>query len=331
MFTNGWHRTLMRGEPSGRSDNLQLEAFRVSTSCFPLHSQGIHMNRRNAIKGLVASLAAFQEFVPRVGNALPPSVGKLFPTDLPPLKPAQFPAEGFRQPACGVIYQQTQPPRGGMALGGIDTGFLTLEPDGTFGSCTIFNSISPMRPPLALPFLGMSLKSRDEVWLLGSPRSAFGGYVWIPIRHIQTPPVVHYWGHYPVADLEYTMPDSPVSVGMRAWSPFLPGDSATSNTPGAVFEVHLRNVSGTSRREGSPSCFRARRKPRPRFACTVRAREERSRTSIWLRSPPPHAGFAAASPRRRVFRPGGDLRSGQGDRIRNRGGRRYGGASPVAA
>jgi len=41
------------------------------------------------------------------------------------------------------------------------------------------------------------------------------------------------------------MPDSPVSVGLRAWSPFLPGDSATSNTPGAVFEVHLRNVSNT--------------------------------------------------------------------------------------
>jgi hypothetical protein len=101
-----------------------------------------------------------------------------------------------------------------------------------------------MRAPLDLPFLGMHLKERDEVWLLGSPRSAFGGYVWIPIRHIQTPPVVHYWGHYPVADLEYTMPDSPVSAGLRAWSPFLPGDSATSNTPAAVFEVRLRNLSG---------------------------------------------------------------------------------------
>ncbi|HXW14176.1 MAG TPA: GH116 family glycosyl-hydrolase [Terriglobia bacterium] len=203
------------------------------------------MNRRNVLKGLVASLAAFQDFIPHVGNALPSAGGMLFPTDLPPRKLAQFPAEGFHEPVCGVIYRQTEPPRGGMALGGIDTGFLTLEADGTFGSCTIFNSISPMRPPLALPFLGMSLKSRDEVWLLGSPRSASGGFVWIPIRHIQTPPVVHYWGHYPVADLEYTMPDSPVSVGMRAWSPFLPGDSATSNTPGAVFEVHMRNVSST--------------------------------------------------------------------------------------
>ena len=204
------------------------------------------MNRRNALKGLAAGLAAFPGFVPHVGNTHPSSVGKLFPTDLPSRTPTQFAAEGFRQSACGVIYRQTQPPRGGLALGGIDTGFLSLEVDGTFGTCTIFNSLSPMRAPLALPFLGLSLKERDEVWLLGSPRSAFGGYVWIPIRHVQTPPLVHYWGHYPIADLEYTMPDSPVSVGLRAWSPFLPGDPATSNTPGAVFEVHLRNVSDSA-------------------------------------------------------------------------------------
>ena len=53
---------------------------------------------------------------------------------------------------------------------------------------------------------------------------------------------IHYWGHYPVADIEYEI-DAPVSAGVRAWSPFIPGDLAISNTPGAVFEVHLRNVS----------------------------------------------------------------------------------------
>jgi uncharacterized protein (DUF608 family) len=53
---------------------------------------------------------------------------------------------------------------------------------------------------------------------------------------------IHYWGHYPVADLEYET-DAPVSVGLRAWSPFIPGDAALSNTPAAVFEVHLRNTS----------------------------------------------------------------------------------------
>jgi uncharacterized protein (DUF608 family) len=37
--------------------------------------------------------------------------------------------------------------------------------------------------------------------------------------------------------------DAPVSVGLRAWAPFIPGDTAASNIPAAVFEVHLRNIS----------------------------------------------------------------------------------------
>ena len=57
---------------------------------------------------------------------------------------------------------------------------------------------------------------------------------------LRTAREVHYWGHYPVADLEFQT-DAPVSVGLRAWSPFFPGDVIDSMLPGAVFEVHLRN------------------------------------------------------------------------------------------
>ncbi len=53
---------------------------------------------------------------------------------------------------------------------------------------------------------------------------------------------IEYWGHYPVLDLEFKT-SAPVEVGARLWSPLLPGDTPTSNTPGALFEVHLRNVS----------------------------------------------------------------------------------------
>ena len=31
-------------------------------------------------------------------------------------------------------------------------------------------------------------------------------------------------------------------MGLRAWTPFVPGDAELSNTPGAVFEVHVRNL-----------------------------------------------------------------------------------------
>jgi len=64
---------------------------------------------------------------------------------------------------------------------------------------------------------------------------------------VKTASEIHYWGHYPVADMEFVT-DAPVSVGMRAWSPFIPGDTAISNTPGAVFEVHLRNRSDETKK-----------------------------------------------------------------------------------
>jgi uncharacterized protein (DUF608 family) len=64
-------------------------------------------------------------------------------------------------------------------------------------------------------------------------------------RNGASPSEIYYWGHFPVADLEYETVGSPISVGLRAWTPFILGDSAASNTPGAVFEVHLRNVTSS--------------------------------------------------------------------------------------
>jgi uncharacterized protein (DUF608 family) len=151
---------------------------------------------------------------------------------------AEFPAAGFSAPACGVIYRRKQRLKNGMPLGGIDTGRLDLQTDGTIGYCTTFNSFCPERGPLNLPFLGLTVGK--QAWILSDLRDSFGGYMWFGV---QPPTDIAYWGHFPVADLEYVMPGSPVSVGLRAWAPFLPGDSTTSNTPGAVFEVHLRNLS----------------------------------------------------------------------------------------
>ena len=69
------------------------------------------------------------------------------------------------------------------------------------------------------------------------------------IERVKKADDIHYWGHYPVADLEYET-SAPVGVGLRAWSPFIPGDVAISNTPGAVFEVRLRNQTA-ARQQGS--------------------------------------------------------------------------------
>lgn len=70
-------------------------------------------------------------------------------------------------------------------------------------------------------------------------------YLFEPGRfsQVQLPKEIHYWGHYPIADLEYET-DGPVQLALRAWSPFLPGELKSSTIPGIVLETHLRNVSG---------------------------------------------------------------------------------------
>jgi hypothetical protein len=129
-----------------------------------------------------------------------------------------------------------------MPLGGIDTGCLDLEADGALGFCTIFNSHVPRRGPLNLPFLGLNLG--DRTWILTTRKlqPVDSAYLQFEGSRVNFAEEIHYWGHYPVADLEYRT-SAPVGVGLRAWAPFIPGDLAASNTPAAIFEVHLRNES----------------------------------------------------------------------------------------
>jgi uncharacterized protein (DUF608 family) len=150
-----------------------------------------------------------------------------------------------------------------MPLGGIDTGCIDLETSGLWGYCTLFNTHVPRRGPLNLPFLGVNLNG--QTWVLCDPSQIkefeplnLGGYRNLvnppsefpfstqnpSLGNVKLPQEIHYWGHFPIADLEYEI-DAPVSVGLRAWSPFLPGDSIHSSIPGAVFEVHLRNLHET--------------------------------------------------------------------------------------
>jgi uncharacterized protein (DUF608 family) len=171
---------------------------------------------------------------------------RLFPMNLAERDWSEFAAEGFPRPVTGAMYRGTNPPVCGVPLGAIDTGCLDLEPSGLLGYCTIFNSHLPHRGPLNLPFLGIGIGL--QTWVLTTLDIRTRDWLqWRDLRHwryyrgIRTAKEIHYWGHYPVADLEYELDEAPVEVGLRAWSPFLPGDAAASNVPGAIFEVHLRN------------------------------------------------------------------------------------------
>ena len=45
---------------------------------------------------------------------------------------------------------------------------------------------------------------------------------------------IQYWGHYPVADLQAHFNEVPLEIGIRAFTPFIVGDAAASNTPAAL-------------------------------------------------------------------------------------------------
>jgi uncharacterized protein (DUF608 family) len=196
----------------------------------------------------------------------------LFPPDLPLRKWIEFSAPGYTVPVSGAIFTSDQPPCCGVPLGGIGTGCLDIDPRGVFGYSNLFNPGGlhpvwdgwhyPRRNPTLRPFLGIA--AGDQTWVLAAPEMGCGESVqWCTEPQMQiagqgqklTPPVslptprlknvqfaqkIAYWGHYPIADMEFEC-GALVSVGLRAWAPFIPGDALASNLPAAVFEARLHN------------------------------------------------------------------------------------------
>ena len=155
---------------------------------------------------------------------------RLLPRSLPSKEWVRFEAEGYSKPVCGIVYRREDDVPHGMPLGGVATGHMDIDTDGTFGYFNLFNSMVPTRGPLQHGFLGIS--SGDRTWVL-TPYEMPG---------TENASEIQYWGHFPIADLEYDL-DGPFQVGLRAWSPFIPGDTRVSTTPAAVFDVHVRNRS----------------------------------------------------------------------------------------
>ena len=158
-------------------------------------------------------------------------VVRLFPIDAASHEWVEFEAAGFDQVVTGVIYRQGDATNG-LPLSSIGTGYLDVDIDATLGQCTLFNTFVRPRELGGIPFLGIAVDGRTTVLTTK------------PMDGVDTARRIHYWGHYPVADLEFELA-GPVQVGLRAYSPFLPGDTTASNTPGTVFELHLRNTEAT--------------------------------------------------------------------------------------
>ncbi len=165
----------------------------------------------------------------------------LFPIHLPRLQWSEFSVEGFEEAVCGVVFRPGDCSRG-MPLGGIGTGCVDLNVDGTLGLCSIFNSFAPPRD-LRSPLLELNLDNQAIPLKVADTSEANEGVC----------QQIYYWGHYPVAELEYEL-RAPISVGLRAWAPFLPGDARNSNTPAIFLDVIIRNASAQSK-SGSIACL----------------------------------------------------------------------------
>ncbi len=187
---------------------------------------------------------------------------RLFPPHILHARWRTFYAAGYRQPVTGIIYRGAPRPTCGMPLGGLGTGCIDLEANGMFGYSTIFNHLVEPRSLLNLPMLGLACQNDDgshRTWVLiadtqgktDTPQPSQSAVAFPPTDYsphfyeiglagVAIADSIDYWGHYPIVDMEFNT-EAPVTVGVRAWSPFIPGDTIVSMTPGAVFEIRVRN------------------------------------------------------------------------------------------
>jgi uncharacterized protein (DUF608 family) len=129
-------------------------------------------------------------------------------------------ADGFSVPVPGYVYEGALL-ESGVPLGALRTGYVTLEGNGKLGFSSIFNDLAPPQRLFA-DWLTVEAGTRNV------PLSA---------AHIL------YWGHYPVVDLCAQLGEVPLEIGLRAFTPFVVGDAAASNTPVVLFDLELRNLS----------------------------------------------------------------------------------------
>lgn len=153
----------------------------------------------------------------------------------------RFLADRFSHKVCGCVFPGSSV-ESGLPLGGLGTGYITLEGNGCLGKTTIFNEHT--KPRLwNRPFLAFSHKGHIYTLDLGpqgksakKPRKGAG-------HNLKGVDNIAYWGHFPVVDMKASVKDIPVKLGLRAFTPFILGNTNNSNIPAALFEIRLNNSS----------------------------------------------------------------------------------------
>ena len=127
----------------------------------------------------------------------------------------------------------------GLPLGGVGAGYIELMEDGTTGRLVVTNNWD--RPVTDSQGLAWAVAVSDGKRVLGCAlrgRSGPGRGVAVSERAMQT---LRFRGRFPQARLDYSDPDIPVDICLRAWTPFVPHDLDATSTPLAAFVFDVTN------------------------------------------------------------------------------------------
>ncbi len=177
-------------------------------------------------------------------------------SDGPGVRSATAAGRANARPPIRETMRHHDEPRSGVMLGGIGAGGAELRKDGRFYNWTAFNN----EPRLGNPLLGRNVhqesilffKLRYEVpgeepriKILQIEENTQVGNVEVHIYEfpwMSGVAEIKYSARFPYTDLEFTDPDMPVQVRLRAWSPFVPHDMEASSLPAMIFDFSIKNV-----------------------------------------------------------------------------------------
>jgi non-lysosomal glucosylceramidase len=124
--------------------------------------------------------------------------------------------------------------KSGVPLGGLGTGFLELRPDGQIYDTVLHNNWTAPKTPANLSLNFSTETGRSPV------------FVPLVSTYASQKPPARYFGHYPMVEMDFGRPTpQPLTVWLRAYSPFVMGNVNLSNIPAAIFSLRVRNEGTT--------------------------------------------------------------------------------------
>jgi uncharacterized protein (DUF608 family) len=167
---------------------------------------------------------------------------------------AHHTAGGAHTPAVPVAIPATMPMGSGAPLGGIGTGFVEIRADGCFYEWQIFNAgpwaqnvrSTTAPPPPGPQYLRFMLRTRGGSSDAPAMRRLYlrsDEYETYSLPFAQDIESIDYYSMFPMTGLRYNDSTLPVKLSAQVFSPFIPGHTRDSATPGFHVVFTLENTS----------------------------------------------------------------------------------------